>query len=127
MTSFWMEFIAAILGGAIGSGMRFSLASGVQAIWPKLYFPIGILVCNILGSFVIGVLAALFIHRFAISIPWRSFLIVGILGGFTTFSSFSLDTITLWQQGAHWLSLVNIVVSLLGCIFAAAMGFALAS
>ena len=123
MELFWFELVAAISGGAIGSGLRFCLSSAVQAVWPKLFFPMGILICNLLGSFVVGILAGLFVHRVIISMPWRSFFIVGILGGFTTFSSFSLDTMTLWQQGAYGLSIINIAASLIGCIFAAVIGY----
>jgi CrcB protein len=87
------------LGGAVGAMLRYVTSARISA-WLGLSFPYGIMGVNILGSFLMG----LFIEAMArLSLPFpqeiRTFVAVGILGGFTTFSSFSLDALTLYQEG----------------------------
>lgn len=94
----FQELMAVILGGALGSVLRFLLSRSVNEILPKNY-PWGIWVVNLLGCLLIGVVAALFMHKFVTSVFSRTFVMVGVLGGFTTFSSFSLDTFSLFQEG----------------------------
>lgn len=88
-----LVYIAA--GGAIGSVMRYLMVTGVSRLWPVV-FPYGILVVNVLGSFTMGVLAG-YLTKYAPENQeqLRLFIAVGILGGFTTFSAFSLDVVTL--------------------------------
>jgi len=107
-------------GGALGSVLRHYAGLGA-AVLMGTAFPYGTLFVNIAGSFVMGVLVALFAHLGNPSQEMRAFLTVGVLGGFTTFSSFSLDVATLYERGqvlgAGFYILLSLVLSLAG-IFA---------
>jgi CrcB protein len=96
------------LGGALGSVSRYLLGTWMQTLSKSLDFPYGTLTVNLIGCFVIGVLAELAETRGAFTPESRAFLIVGILGGFTTFSSFGNDTINLLRDGELLNALVNI-------------------
>ena len=92
--------LAVALGGALGSLLRYFVAGAVQsAAWPG--FPWGIFVVNISGGFVMGLIVELGALKLQISPEMRAFLTVGILGGYTTFSTFSLDSVLLIQRGAY--------------------------
>lgn len=86
-------------GGALGSVLRY-LVGLFFTRWLGPAFPWGTLTVNVLGSFAIGFLAEAIARRFDASVELRVFLVTGILGGFTTFSSFSLDTAVLFERGA---------------------------
>lgn len=105
------NILLVMLGGSIGAGLRF-LAS--QA----LSFPYAIPIINIVGSFLIGLLAFSVTHE-----SLRIFLMAGILGGFTTFSAFSLETLTLWQRGEATSATLYIAVSVIGSLLAVWLGF----
>jgi fluoride exporter len=91
--------LAVALGGALGSLARYFVAGTVQsAAWPG--FPWGIFVVNISGGFIMGVIVELSALKFNLVPEVRAFLTVGILGGYTTFSTFSLDSVLLSQRGA---------------------------
>ena len=90
--------IAVGLGGALGSIARHFMNTGISAV-VKTPFPWGILIVNVLGCFVMGVLVATFAGEGNPSQDMRAFLTVGFLGGFTTFSAFSLDAMNLWTGG----------------------------
>lgn len=110
-----MQTILAIAaGGAIGSVLRHVLNNGVTALMPAGFsggFPWGILACNVIGSALMGVLVGLFALSAEASAPWRAFLMVGVLGGFTTFSAFSADTILLWERGAFGQAALYVALS----------------
>ncbi|HSC19797.1 MAG TPA: fluoride efflux transporter CrcB [Rhizomicrobium sp.] len=92
--------IAVALGGAIGSLVRYVVAGLIQsAAWPG--FPWGIFVVNISGGFLMGILVELSALKLSISPELRAFLTVGVLGGYTTFSTFSLDSVLLIERGAY--------------------------
>src|SRR5690606_31761018 len=87
------------LGGAVGSALRHLVnLSALRLAGPG--FPFGTLAVNLTGSFAMGVLVELIARRFGASNELRLFLMTGVLGGFTTFSAFSLDTAVLWERGA---------------------------
>ena len=112
-------------GGLVGSMLRYRL-SGLVAGSTKGEFPIGTLVVNVIGCFVIGFFLTLGYERFAWRPELRLFVAVGILGGFTTFSTFSFETITLLRDGAYLSGIANATASLLGCLAATVVGIAVA-
>jgi len=106
-------------GGALGAMARHGLNHIVHQRSLTSTFPLGIFIVNILGSFLIGVLAGLVVsNRIQLAHQSRTFLIVGLLGGFTTFSSFSLDTLALAREGhtaqAFWNVAGQVGLSLIG-------------
>lgn len=122
MTVLWVA-----LGGALGSVGRYAV-SGIAVRWLGAGFPYGTLFVNVTGSFTIGLLAALVAAdgRPSLGADARAFLLVGVLGGFTTFSSFSLETLELARGGALGAAGANVVLSVVLCLFAAWLGFAAA-
>lgn len=113
------------LGGGLGAMARFALVTFVQKSNSSL-FPWGTFAVNVLGSFIIG-LAFVF---FTIKYPmwhgqWRSFAIVGVLGAFTTFSSFALEALLLLQQHYYVMALLYMLASVMVCLIAVAAGFSL--
>lgn len=115
------------LGGALGSVARFASTEWVQLRWPSS-FPWGTLLVNVLGSLLIGVLAALSeSDRWHLPLVARQFLMIGVLGGYTTFSSFSLQTLMLMRDGAMLSAGLNVLASVALCLLAAGCGFALVS
>ena len=117
-TWFWVA-----LGGALGSMARFGVAAAVAALTGP-QFPWGTLLINIGGSFVIGWFGALTGSRGAVSVPpdIRVFVMVGICGGFTTFSSFSLQTLNLAQDEEWLYAAGNTVFSVVLCLAAVWLG-----
>lgn len=115
-----MQWLAVAVGGALG-------ALGRQAITHYTYplmenrFPLATLLVNILGSFLIGVCYVAIVERGLIGPEWRGLLMAGFLGAFTTFSTFSLDALHLWQNGHGLAALVYIVLSLGGCLAAVSL------
>ena len=88
-------------GGALGALSRHGLSSLITRLTEGSAFPLGILVCNVLGSFLMGVLISTLALKGHASENLRAFLSVGFLGAFTTFSTFSLETVTLIERGAY--------------------------
>jgi CrcB protein len=120
-----MVYVWVALGGALGSVARYA-CSGLAVRWLGAGFPWGTLFVNVTGSFLIGVLAAFVIAdgRPALGPDGRAFFIVGILGGFTTFSSFSLETLNLARDGAVGAAAANVLLSLVSCLLAVWLGYA---
>lgn len=111
-------------GGAIGSMARYLIGLWtLQRFGPG--FPWGTLGVNITGSFLIGLLAELIMRKFGASAEMRLFLITGVLGGYTTFSAFSLDAITLFERGDTILAITYIAASVVLSILAVFAGLAL--
>jgi CrcB protein len=104
-------WIAVAVGGALGSVARHGVNRLVHQEWPLLRFPLATVIVNIVGCCVIGVLAGLVATgRLPLRTNWREFVFVGILGGFTTFSTFGLDTITLARSGDSSQVFLNILL-----------------
>jgi CrcB protein len=107
------QFILAVaLGGAIGSVARYLAGIGAGRLFGA-DFPWGTLIINVTGSFLIGVFVGLFATKWGTSPALRIFLTVGICGGYTTFSTFSLDAFYLIERGESWLSAAYTVSSVL--------------
>ena len=120
-----LMFLLVALGGALGSMSRF----GIMQLGARLsqQLPLGVLFCNIAGSLVIGMVAAFFIktNLFSeeVSVYIRTFAVTGFLGGFTTFSSFSLDVLLLFQKGEIITALCYVFISVLVSLIMVAAGF----
>lgn len=106
------------LGGAAGACLRFFL-SQLALQWFGKGFPFGTLTVNLLGSFGLGLLYALIEQGQIEVVLWRTGLGIGFLGAFTTFSTFSLDSLLLLQQGLWMKAALNVVLNLFGCLMAA--------
>ena len=116
------QLIAIALGGGCGAVVRFLISSGLYQ-WLGRGLPYGTLVVNIIGSFLIGLLTeALILQRLSFSLEYRAAILVGFIGAFTTFSTFSLETIYLIEEGSLAKAALNIVVSVFGCLFAVWIG-----
>ena len=116
-----IKLIYVASGGAVGAVLRYLTSNFYRFYFPN--FPIGTLFINFIGSFLIGILASHLESRGTSYIFIKYFLIIGILGSFTTFSTFSLETIQLVNDKKFFLSLVYIFLSISLCIFGAFFGF----
>ena len=116
-----MQGLAIAGGGAIGALMRFYASTGIYAFLGR-GFPYGTLFVNISGSIVMGLLYVLFIDRLQVSPELRSALLVGVLGAFTTFSTFSIETLNLLENGELGKATLNIVLSISLCLLGAWLG-----
>jgi len=114
-------FLAGI-GGFIGSALRYSFGGFVQDLSRSIRFPYGTLAVNVLGCLTIGVLSQLAETRGIFSAETRTLVFIGVLGGFTTFSTFSNETINLWREGERLFAGLNIGAHLVLCLGAVWMG-----
>lgn len=112
-------FIA--LGGALGAVLRYAVSNGVHMLAGR-GFPYGTLTVNVLGSLLMGFLYILLIERLSNNLPLRATLIIGFLGAFTTFSTFSIETFNLLESGEAFKALINILISVVLCLLAAWIG-----
>ena len=119
------KFLLVTLGGAIGSGARYLLGSFVQAV-AGTTFPLGTLVVNVFGSFIICAVMRLGTAANVISPALRLFLTTGLMGGFTTYSAFYYETYRYTQQGAYAPAVLNVGLTLVACFAAGAAGDAVA-
>lgn len=111
------------LGGAIGSVARYGVgALAAQLLGPT--FPWGTLFVNLSGSFLIALLMHVALTGTAISLEMRIFLTTGIMGGFTTYSSFNYETLALIDQRAYALASLNLAATVVGCLLAGVLGLA---
>ena len=108
---FWMALIVGI-GGFIGAILRFSVHTAV----PADRFPWGTLAVNIIGSFILGYIFFAYAFNGQLSSEWRAFLAIGVLGAFTTMSTFSMETITLFQDNETAKAMGNILLNVGGSL-----------
>ena len=113
------------LGGFIGSICRFALGGAVHQLLHKSAFPYGTMVVNLVGCFAIGVVGGLVETRQLFTLETRMFLLVGLLGGFTTFSTFGYESLTLVRDGQVLAALANIAVQVVAGIFLVWVGYGL--
>lgn len=121
-----INYLAIAVGGAMGACLRFALSEWMLHLFGRA-FPFGTLLVNILGSFVIGLLYGLLLTEQISPNPWRIFIGIGVLGAFTTFSTFSMDTVLLLQQGDWLKAVANVVLNLVLCLTLAWLGLKLGS
>ena len=108
-------FLAGI-GGFIGSTLRYAVTGYVQTWTKSIDFPYGTLAVNLIGCFAIGFLSQLAETRGFFTAETRTLIFVGVLGGFTTFSAFSNETMNLWREGESFLAALNVVAHLVLCL-----------
>lgn len=115
------QYLAIAVGGAIGSVLRYWVSTNTHVLFGR-DFPYGTLTVNVIGSLLIGILFVLFSDRWELETVIRSALLIGLLGAFTTFSTFSIETLNLIEEGAYTKAIANILISVSSCLFAAWLG-----
>jgi CrcB protein len=118
-------YLAIAFGGALGAVSRYWITVSIER-FNGTGFPLGTFVVNLLGSFLIGLLYILFAEKLSVADQWRPVIITGFLGAMTTFSTFSLDALLLFQQGHYNTALFYVLSSVMICIFAAYVGMQIA-
>ena len=118
----YLLFIA--IGGASGAVSRYLLAAWAHRLWEG-HMPVGTLFVNVLGSFIIGAVYVLLVEKQMLHPDWRGVLMVGFLGAFTTFSTFSLETINLIEAGQMAHALGYVLASTVLCVLMAGAGMQL--
>jgi CrcB protein len=117
------RFLLVCLGGALGSGARYLVSSwAASTLGPD--FPRGTLIVNVTGSFLLAAIMTASLSTDAVPPDLRLFLGAGIMGGFTTYSSFNYETLALLQQGSLALAALNLGLTVIGCLAAGLAGVA---
>lgn len=106
------KYLVVLAGAGLGGLARYVAGTWIMSKYMGR-FPLGTFVINVTGSFLIGVLMALFTERLHPHPNWRLFLVVGVLGGYTTFSSFEYETYQAVRDGAHWMGLLYMAGSVM--------------
>ena len=124
MSSAFKPILLVFLGGGLGSVLRLAVVQASR-IWLSPDFPFGTFIVNVVGGLAAGAIAAIVLSRNSgAGDGFSLFLLTGFLGGFTTFSAFSLDAVQLWQRGVFAMAALYVVASVLVSIGATAAGFA---
>ena len=118
------QLIAIACGGAIGALSRFGLQQWLATMYSGR-FPLAIFIANSIGSLCIGLIYVLIVERGMLPEVWRAFLMVGLLGAFTTFSAFSLDSLRLIEQGEGLIALSNIFANVVVGLISAFIGMSI--
>jgi len=105
-----IRYLLVLVGGGLGAVTRYAAASAIMSRFGGK-FPLGTLVINVTGSFVIGYWMTSLTEQYQLDPRWRLFLVVGFLGGYTTFSSFEWETFTAVRDGALWSGMLNVLSS----------------
>lgn len=116
-----LGWFAIAAGGALGAISRFAMSQYIYQLYGR-DFAWGTLSVNVLGSFVMGLVAVLLVDKFAVSAELKAFIMVGFLGAFTTFSTFSFETLQYLQDGEIAKAFMNMAVSLVSCLVAVWLG-----
>lgn len=122
-----MNIILVAIGGGLGAVLRYLLSKWTHALVQPGHFPVGTLAVNIAGCAAIGLLSGWLFHAGAEREGARMFLCVGVLGGFTTYSAFGLETVTLMRDGHHGAALLYVGAHLAACLGAVALGMLVGS
>jgi fluoride exporter len=117
------RFLLVCLGGAIGTGLRY-LTGGLAARWLGADFPYGTLLVNVVGSFLIGFIQHVSATTSIIPESARLFLTVGVMGGLTTYSAFSYETVRLMERGAWGQAWINVLATTALCLTLCVLGMA---
>jgi len=120
-----IRYLLVVIGGGTGALARYVAASAIMTRFGGK-FPLGTLVINVTGSFLIGFLMTILTERFKLDPNWRLLLVVGFLGGYTTFSSFEWETYSSVREGGLWTGMLNVVSSVMLGYVAVTLGSMLA-
>lgn len=112
-----MHTLSIAAGGALGAVARYWMSSGVHAVLGR-DFPYGTLLVNVSGSMLMGVMFVFLNERMDVPVEWRASILIGLLGAFTTFSTFSMETLNLLETGEHVKAGLNVLASVLLCLLA---------
>jgi len=116
------NLILIFIGAGLGGVFRYLVSNTIHSFLSR-DFPYGTLIVNVTGCFLMGILFTVILERFnGIAIPLRSFLLIGFLGGYTTFSSFSIETLNLFENGAVLSAILNVLLSMTLCLIAVWLG-----
>jgi len=116
-----IQTLSIAAGGAAGALLRFWVSTGVYALLGR-GFPYGTLAVNVIGSLLMGFLYVFFLERMTVSPEIRAAILIGLLGAFTTFSTFSIETLNLIEQANYMKAVLNMLISVAACLFAAWLG-----
>lgn len=115
------QLITIAVGGAIGAVLRYLMANNIYSLFGNA-FPWGTLFVNVFGSLLMGFLYVMFIERMLVSTEIRSLVLIGLLGAFTTYSTFSIETVNLIESGELIRAGANILASVAACLIACWLG-----
>ncbi len=119
-----MQLLSIAIGGAAGALCRYGMSNGIYAILGR-GFPYGTLAVNLVGSVIMGTVYVMMTERMDISPEWRAGITIGLLGAFTTFSAFSIETLNLLEAGESLKAGLNILLSVSLCISGCWLGMIL--
>ncbi|WP_237056462.1 fluoride efflux transporter CrcB [Microbulbifer sediminum] len=119
-----MQWLAIAVGGAIGALIRHLVSVWSYPVFEGR-FPLGTLIVNVMGSFLIGVVYVAIVERGMLSPEWRLLLMTGLFGALTTFSTFSLETLLLWHNNQPLMAIAYLLISLVLCLAATGAAIAL--
>ncbi|WP_297793253.1 fluoride efflux transporter CrcB [uncultured Marinobacter sp.] len=116
----WLSFVAVSVGAVIGANVRWALGLWLNSSYHAI--PIGTLVANLAGGWLIGLLIGFFMHGSALAPEWRLFAITGLCGALTTFSTFSLEMFAAIQEGKWSMAIAGVLAHVIGSILMTALG-----
>lgn len=119
-----LQIVSIAAGGALGALLRFGMSNGIHSILGR-GFPYGTLTVNALGSFFMGLLYVIMLERADFSVEWKAALTVGLLGAFTTFSTFSIETMNMFEAGEISKAGLNMFLSVALCVMGCWLGMVL--
>lgn len=116
----WLSFVAVSVGAVIGANLRWALGLWLNASYHVI--PLGTLLANLTGGWLVGLLIGFFMHGSTLAPEWRLFAITGLCGALTTFSTFSLEMFSAIQEGKWGMALAGILAHVIGSILMTALG-----
>lgn len=120
-----LQIFTIMCGGAFGAALRYLLSNGVYVLLGR-DFPYGTLAVNVIGSFLMGLLTVILVERAEVDPLFKMAILVGFLGSFTTFSTFSMDTLSLINEGALSRAFLNMISNVIVCVSATWFGMVIA-